>query len=295
MKFRYKGFWVIILLLLYQIGFGQTIKILYITPDYQTGEKYDKIRTGISDGIRDCLQEKWLREITNTSWERATDKTRVLQSLRANYVIKLGQLPVIKETDKNVKINFQLIYVDESFKPEELIWNNGVYVLELNDTKAPTNIKDVVSDVCEEIEFYLRSSEEPTSRKFRPRIKIDAFDLSPGEIEEIDLNAFRKWLKDILEDKFADNQTYVFYYSRKYDKQYPENSIYQITGKFNKYQSDDDNLVKVQLTIELPNAHDVNPVEIHTEKFVSDTKRKNELVNNIVTVIEKNINYYGVE
>ena len=71
--------------------------------------------------------------------------------------------------------------------------------------------------------------------------------------------------------------------------------MYLITGKFDKSQSGVDKLVKVQLTIDLQNAEDVESVEIHTENFVSDTKRKNELVNNIVTVIEKNINYYGVE
>jgi hypothetical protein len=278
-----------------ELSLGQTTKILYITPDFQTGGMYDKIRTKVAEELRTCLQEKWLREITNTTWERSPNKSKVLQSLRVNYVLRLGQLPVIKGTDRNVKINFQLIYVDENFKTQELIWNNSVYVLELNDSKAPTNVKDVVSDVCEEVDFFLNSSEDPDMRKFRPRIKIDGFDLSSEEIEEIDLNAFRKWLKEILEDKFAEDQSYVFYFSRKYDKQYPENSIYQITGKFNKYQTDDDNLVKVQITIELPNAFDVKPVEIHTEKFVSDAKRKNELVNNIVTVIEKNINYYGVD
>lgn len=295
MKIKNFYFLIFILVLFAKFSLGQTTKILYITPDFQTGGSYDKIRIKVAEELRDCLQEKWLREITNTTWERSPNKSKVLQSLRVNYVLRLGQLPVIKGSDKNIKINFQLIYVDESFKPRELTWNNSSYVLELNDSKEPTNVKDVTRDVCEEVDFFLNSSDDPDSRKFRPRIKIDGFDLSSENMEDIDLNAFRKWLKEILEDKFAEDQSYNFYFSRKYDKQYPENSIYQITGKFNKSQSNSDNLVKVQITIELPNAYDVDPVELHTEKFVSDAKRKNELVNNIVAVIEKKINYYGVD
>jgi hypothetical protein len=276
----------------------QSAKILYISPDYRTGPVYDKLRSDISAGLRTCLQEKWVREISNTTWERSSAKSSLLNNLRVDYVLKLDQLDVIKPTDKQVQVSFELIYVDDTYTPASLTWNNSVYVIELNDRQEPANLKKVVNDVCEEIDFYLISSDNPLARKFRPRVKIGEFELSSEDIEDIDFNEFRKWLSKILEDKYSvePNPNYVFYFSRKYDKQYPDNSIYQISGKFYKYKEADDNLVRVQLTIEFPDAHDVNPLSvINSEEFKFDEKIKEELVSNIISVLEKEINYYGQE
>jgi hypothetical protein len=134
------------------------------------------------------------------------------------------------------------------------------------------------------------------ARLFRPRVKINNFELSSTDIEDIDFNAFSKWLSQILEDKYAVNPNYVFYFSRKYDKQYPDNSVYQINGKFYKYKEADDNLVRVQLTIEFPDGYDVNPPSIiNSQEFIFDEKTKEEIVKNIIAVLEEEINYYGQE
>jgi hypothetical protein len=287
-------FGVCFLLLLSTSMKPQSAKILYISPDYRTGAVYDKIRGDISSSLRGCLQEKWVREISNTSWDRSPAKNSLLKGLRVNYVLMLDQLPVIKSTDQQIEVSFKLIMVDSTYSPHELTWNNAVYVLELNSTQAPTNVKKVVNNVCEEIDFYLRSSDNPWKRKFRPRIKIDQF-VSSGEMEEIDYNAFRKWLNKILEDKYSVDPNYVFYFSRKYDKQFPESSVYVISGQFNKYKEANDNLVSVQLTIEFPDAHDVDAVVIHTEEFLFDDKSKEIIVENIASVLEQEINYYGKE
>jgi hypothetical protein len=114
-------------------------------------------------------------------------------------------------------------------------------------------------------------------------------------MEEINYNAFRKWLNKILEDKYSVDPNYVFYFSRKYDKQFPESSVYVISGQFYKYKEANDNLVSVQLTIEFPDAHDVDAVVIHTEEFLFDDKSKEIIVENIASVLEQEINYYGKE
>lgn len=274
---------------------AQSSKILYISPDYQTGEMYDKIRSDIITELGTCLQEKWIRSIPNTMWERSPNKKKLLENFRANYVLRLDQLPVIKGTDKKIQIAFELIYADQAYQIHDLTWNNSVYVLELNTRKEPTNMKKVVSNVCDEIDFYINSSEDPWARKFRPRIKINDFEMASDDVENVDSNAFRKWLNKILEDKYSVDPNYVFYYSRKYDKQFPENSVYIISGKFYKYKETNDNLVRVQLTIEFPDAYDVEPAIIHSEDFIFDEKRKEELVKNIISVLEEEINYYGQE
>ncbi len=51
----------------------------------------------------------------------------------------------------------------------------------------------------------------------------------------------------------------------------------------------------LELTIEFPDAYDVESVVIHSEDFNMDEKQKNALVNNIINVLENDINYYGVE
>jgi hypothetical protein len=275
---------------------AQIPRILYIAPDHQTGAMYDKIRSDISSELRNCLQEKWVREISNTTWERTPNKKKLLENLKVNYVLKLDQLPVIKGTDRRIQIAYEMMYADNVYQIHDLTWNNSAYMLELNTRKEPANVKKVVSDVCDEIDFFLNSSDDPWERKFRPRIKIDGFETASGEVEDVDLNAFRRWLNKILEDKYSVEPNYVFYYSRKYDKQYPENSLYQISGTFSKYGAADDNLVKVLITVEFPEAiDDAAPTVIHSEEFSMDEKRKDELVNNVIKVLEENINYYGVE
>ena len=121
--------------------------------------------------------------------------------------------------------------VSDTYEPDDEIWNNSEYNLELNSRQEPTNVSKLVADVCDEIDFYLNSSDNPDDRKFRPRIKISTFDVASGDIEEIDINEFGKWLNKILDDKYAIDPKYVFYYNRKYNKHYPENSVYLITGK----------------------------------------------------------------
>lgn len=289
-----KHFVSLLIIMLFAIpSMAQTAKILYITPDYRTGAEYDKIRAEFSAAFRSCLQEKYTREISFTTWDRSAAKSSLLKGLRVNYVLMLDQLPVIKSTDRNIDVSFKLIYVDDTYTPREVTWNNSVYVLELNDVLGPTNTKNLVSDVCEEIDFYLQSSPDPTNRKFRPRIKINELELAGSGMEEIDINAFCKWLSKVLEDKYSVEPNYVFYYNRKYDKQYPDNSVYKISGKFSKHQGGGDNLVNVQLIIEFPDAYDVDAAVIDAEKFSSDERRKEDLVKNIIAVLEQEINYYG--
>jgi hypothetical protein len=175
------------------------------------------------------------------------------------------------------------------------MWNSSDFTIDLNGSKDPTNIDKVVGSVYDEIDYFVNSSTDPWERKFRPRIKINGFELSSEEVNDIDFNEFSKWLNKVLRDKYAVNPEYVFYYSRKYDKQFPENSVYKITGTFSKYSDSDDNLVKVQLTIEFPDAYDVEPTVISKQEYTLDEKQKNALVNSIMKVLEDEINYYGVE
>jgi hypothetical protein len=70
------------------VSFGQ-VKILYVTPDYQTGPAYDKIRTSLMEGLRQNLQKEWIREISSTTWERIPNKKKLLESNGVNYVLKL--------------------------------------------------------------------------------------------------------------------------------------------------------------------------------------------------------------
>ena len=285
---------ILFLLLITVPAWSQSAKILYVSPDYRTGAVYDKVRDDISSGLRSCLQEKWTKQIPNTTWERSPSKNSLLKNPKVNYVLRLDQLPVIKSTDNTVEVSFNMIYVDSTLAMNNITWNNSVYILELNDRQEPANVKTVVNKVCEEIDFYINSSSKPEDRKFRPVIKIDEFLMSSGEIEEIDFNSFRKWLNKILEDKYSVNPSYVFYYSRKYDKQYPEHSLYRIDGTFYKYKEADDNLIRVQLTIQFPNASDeVDPTIIHTEDFLFDETSKEVLVKNITSTLEEKINYYG--
>ena len=150
---------------------------------------------------------------------------------------------------------------------------NSDFTLDLNASKDPTNINKVVTNVYEEIDYYVNSNDDAWERKFRPRVKINGFDMASSEIEDVDFNAFRKWLNKVLRDQYAVDPKYVFYYSRKYDKQYPDNSVYQITGTFSKYADDNDNLVMVQLTIEFPDAHDVAPTVIRSDEFSMDENK----------------------
>ena len=284
-----------IMLLLPLASPSQTVKILYVSPDSQTGPEYDKIRSDISNGIRDCLQEKWIREIKNTTWERSPNKKKLLESYRVNYVLKLDDLPIIKGSDKQIQIAFELMPIDKAYQVHDVRWNNSSYMLVLNDRKEATNVNKVVNDVCDEIDFYLNSSDDLTKRKFRPRIKINGFEAA-ANIEDVNENAFRKWLNTILEDKYAVEPNYVFYFSRKYDKQYPENSSYQISGVFSKYGDADDKLVRVLITIDFPEETGDTPLTvIHSEEFSFDDQRKKELVKNIITVLEEEIHYYGEE
>ncbi len=280
-----------LLLLIFLIpvtAFTQKTKIMYVEPGYQTGPKYDKIREAITNGLRDGLQEKWVRRITSTTWERFPNKSKLLEDNKVNYVLKLNKLPVIKSTDREIKISFELIYVDESFNTISREWISSLYVLALNDRKEPANVQKLVNDVCDEIDFYINSSADPLARRFRPRFKIDGFTVRTTDVEDIDLNSFGKWLNKILKDKYAVDSPYVFYYNRKYDKQYPESSMYQITGTFSKYADSDDKLVRIELILELPDdALDVDPAIIHSEEFKYDEKRRDELVNNIISVLDK--------
>ena len=280
-----------LLLLIFLIpvtAFTQKTKIMYVEPGYQTGPEYDKIREAISNGLRDGLQEKWIRRITSTTWERFPNKPKLLEDNKVNYVLILNKLPVIKGTDREINISFELIYVDESFNTISREWISSLYVLTLNDRKEPANVQKLVNDVCDEIDFYIKSSTDPLARRFRPRYKINGFTVRTTDVEDIDLNSFGKWLNKILKDKYAVDPPYVFYYNRKYDKQYPENSMYQITGTFSKYADNDDKLVRIELILELPDdAHDVDPTVIHSEEFKYDEKRRDELVNNIISVLDK--------
>jgi len=290
-----KGLLVLLLLafLVNAAALGQTAKILYISPDTQTGPKYDKIRSEIINGLRGCLQEKWSRDLSATTWERAPSKKKLLESLRVNYALKMNPLPNIKGTEKSIELTFELIYVDNAYQPHDITWLNNLFVLDLNASQEPTNIKDVVTSVCDEIEFFINSSSDPWQRKFRPRIKIGMPELASGQIEPIDINEFARWLNKILDDQYAENPRYLFYYNRKYNKQFPESSVYMITGKITGYQKVDDHLVNVELMIEFPNAHDVKPTVIDSEKYPTDEKTKEELLANITTVLESTINYYG--
>ena len=103
---QYRLFGILIFLMFSGPLWSQSAKILYVSADYRTGSEYDKIRTDISSGLRSCLQEKYTREISNTTWERAASKSGLLKSLRVNYVLKLEPLPVIKSTDRKVEVKF---------------------------------------------------------------------------------------------------------------------------------------------------------------------------------------------
>jgi len=285
---------ILIMCLIVNTLFSQS-RILYVTPDYQTGPVYDKIRTSLIKGLRDKLEKEWIREISSTTWERIPNKKKLLEDNRVNYVLKLDKLPVIKGTDRVVNISFSFIFVDQAYQIHDVMWYNSDFTLDLNASKDPININKVVSNVYEEIDYFIHSSDDPWERKFRPRIKIDGFELSTTEITDIDFNAFRKWLNNVLRDQYAVDPKYVFYYSRKYDKQYPDNSVYQISGTFSKAADADDKLVKVQLIIEFPDAYDVKPTVISSTEFNMDDKRKDELIKSITNVLENDINYYGVE
>lgn len=276
------------------IAHGQ-VKILYVTPDYQTGPVYDKIRSNLMEGLRQNLQKEWIREISSTTWERIPNKKKLLEDYRVNYVLKLNKLPVIKATDKTVKISFSLFYIDQAYQINDVMWYSSDFTIELNASKDPTNIDKVVASVYDEFDYFVNSSDDPWARKFRPRIKIDGFELSSGDVNDIDFNEFSKWLNRVLTDKYAINPAYIFYYNRKYDLQFPENSVYQITGTFSKYSDSNDKLVKVQLRIEFPDAYDVEPAVINSEKYNMDEKQKEALISSIIKVLENEINYYGVE
>lgn len=276
------------------ISYGQ-VKILYVTPDYQTGPVYDKIRSSLMEGLRQNLQKEWIREISSTTWERIPNKKKLLEDYRVNYVLKLDKLPVIKATDKTVKITFSLLYIDQAYQINDVMWNSSDFTIDLSGSKDPTNIDKVVGSVYDEFDYFVNSSDDPWARKFRPRIKINGFELSSGEVDNIDFNEFSKWLNKVLRDKYAVNPQYIFYYSRKYDKQFPENSVYKITGTFSNYSDSNDKLVKVQLTIEFPDAHDTEPTVISKQEYNMDEKQKDALINSIIKVLEEEINYYGVE
>lgn len=300
-KFKLKHLkrkWLILVSLtmfLFSASLHSQTRILYVNSDYQTGPVYDKIRTSLQNGLREKLAKEWIREIHNTTWERIPNKKKLLEDNRVNYVLKLNKLPVIKSTDKTVQISFSFIFVDQAYQIHDIMWYNSDFTLDLNASKDPTNIDKVVSNVYEELDYFVNSNEDPWERKFRPRIKIDGFESASSEIEDIDFNAFRKWLNNVLRDQYAVDPKYVFYYSRKYDKQYPDNSVYLISGTFSKYADNNDKLVKVQLTIEFPDAYDVEPAIINSQEFNSDEKRKEELLKSISKVLDNEINYYGVE
>ena len=291
-----KGVFLLVLLMfiLQGIAYGQ-VKILYVTPDYQTGPVYDKIRSALMEGLRQNLQKEWIREISSTTWERIPNKKKLLEDNRVNYVLKLNKLPVIKATERTVKITFNLFYIDQAYQIHDVMWNSSDFTIDLSGSKDPININKVVGSIYDEIDYFLNSNDDPWERKFRPRIKINGFELSSDYVENIDINEFSKWLNKVLRDKYAVNPEYVFYYSRKYDKQFPENSVYKITGTFSKYSDSNDNLVKVQLTIEFPDAYDAEPTVINKKDYSMNAKQKEALLNSITKVLEKEIDYYGVE
>ena len=294
MKRKIVNVFIVLMLFLGMSAAAQTTKILYIEPDGQTGPKYDKIRNELVSGLRACLQEKWVKKLPSTAWERSPSKQKLLEAMRVNYVLMLDPLPVIKGTEKNIDLTFKLIYVDNAYQPHDLIWNDALFNLGLNSSLEPIDIKGLASKVCDEIDFFINSSDDPWQRKFRPRIKIGDIKVKDNS-EDLDINAFAKWLNKILDDKYSVDPKYIFYYSRKYNKQYPEESVYKITGTVSNYQAADDHLVQVELMIEFPDAHDVEPAVIHTEQFVTSSKQKDNMVNNVITVLENKINYYEKE
>lgn len=271
---------------------SQSENIMYVYPDHQVGAEYDKIRESILIELRNCL-EGWTKEISATTYKRTpvSYRTNLFRNPNIDYILFLKNLPKINTLDDEILLSFEFSIVDDNFEVKEIDWHNSTYVLKLDDNKEPINEELIVEDVCNEVAFYLKT-DDPNQRKFRPRIKIDEFERPSVDIEEIDSEQFRKYLKTILEDEFDENPMYTFYYSRKYDKHFPENSIYIINGEFKKYRNKDDKLVKVSITIDLKRATDVDDVIIHVENFEDDPETKDRLIEEIVETLEEKIKFY---
>ena len=244
----------------------------------------DKITSGFKTG----LGEMWIDKMNYRTWNDNDSRKSLLEEQTTNYVLLLDEWRE-NEAKGSFEIKFKLLAVKKGHFTEPVWWLNNDYRFSLYSGQ-PVNLDKFVDEVCTDIDLYLKSSDDPANRKFRPRIKIEPFETG---LADVDIGDFVKWLNEELNSKYAvGDQKYIFYYSSKKSKIYPETSIYKITGVVKNSMNNGGKLMKVEMLIEFPNVDETELEVVLSKDYKNDKQRKKVLVENFDNEFNNNIQYY---
>jgi hypothetical protein len=244
----------------------------------------DKITSGFKTGLGDM----WIGKMNYRTWNDNDSRKSLLEEQTTDYVLLLDEWRE-NEAKGSFEVKFKMLAVKNGHFTESIWWLNNDYRFSLYSGQ-PVNLEKFVDEVCTDIDLYLKSSNDPAKRKFRPRIKIEAFETG---LSDVDMGDFVKWLNEELNSKYAvGNQKYIFYYSSKKSKIYPETSIYKITGSIKNSVNNGGKLMIVEMMIEFPNV-DETELEVELSKdYKNDKQRGKVLVENFDHEFNDNIQYY---
>lgn len=262
--------------------FPQSTKILFVEAYPPTGNEDvgRNINKSIKEELKKQIPEYWSEEKSYAEWRFVQNKAAYLRDNGITYVLQIRPFNKIRSIDNKVEIGFDFYFVDSVFNLNPEIWDNSDYILKLKN-EVPRNSAMLATTVKDEIQFYLDSGSDDMERKFRPRIKINDFSIPTNGIEYIDMYDFRDWLRKKLESISAANPVCIFY-DPNTDKLYPEESEHIISGEFSQYKVNNDNLVRIAITINLPD---------ETKRFVSEINiEKNYNPVNNVDIVQEIVN-----
>lgn len=255
----------------------------------KAGKDQEVILKQIAKGFSSGLGEMWAGTMNFKTWKDSDSRKSLLEEQPINYVLMLDKW-IANEANNTFTLYFKLKLIKKGYLTEDVPWMNNDYLLKLHGNQ-PIYLTKVVEGVCTDIDLYIESSDNPSKRKFRPRIKIDPFDIELNDITKLE---FSKWLNEELNSKYAlGEKKYVFYYSSNKVKIYPETSLYTISGSIHKSQNNGGSLIEVIFIFEFPpHYEDEVEVALQPSKFKDENSRKKLLVSNIDDTFNDKIQYY---
>ena len=241
----------------------------------------DEIKKGFETGLGDLF----VNTINYTSWKDADIRKSILKNKQTDYVLILDSWS--QNDAKNAfSLEFQLKAVVNGHFTKDITWQNSTYELEISSGRLKY-MHRVIDEVSTNIGSFIASNSDPAKRKFPPRIKIHP---SESQAQEIAAADFVKWLNGELNSKYAvGDKKYVFYYSGKKSKIYPENSYYEITCEIENPTSSGGG-TKVTMDIYVDKGAELE-VDLSPD-YQNDEQRKTVIVENFDNTFNEKIQYY---
>jgi hypothetical protein len=227
----------------------------------------------ISDEIASKIQAKIpsvVKIMGPLNYNANTDKSNtenfeLINSSSIKYVLRLANV-IKRGSVYELYFSFSSVDIARQVKGKKIEevpikWDNSIYIVtrEMNNTFS--NIEDILSDINEEVNFYLKYD------NFRPRIYIDQKLFGPDETSNIiQFNNFCNWLEKTIQNTANEKKyNYVIYYKNK--KIYPDKASFSIYGEFEPIQNDESR-INVILKIKT-NEGDFQrqPVKIYIDDF----------------------------